>query len=44
MNRFKPRRLAAESLENRALLAGDITATVEGGVLRLVGDDGKSVV
>lgn len=44
MKRHKPRRLAAESLENRALLAGDITATVDGGVLRLVGDDAANGV
>lgn len=38
MNRLQPRRLAAETLENRALLAGNITAVVDGGVLRLTGD------
>lgn len=38
MNRLRPRRLAAETLENRALLAGNVTASLDGGVLRLTGD------
>lgn len=38
MKRFQRRRLAAETLENRALLAGDITASVEDGVLTITGD------
>jgi hypothetical protein len=44
MNRLQPRRLAAESLENRALLAGNITAVVDGGVLRLTGDGASNGV
>lgn len=35
---LKARRLAAETLENRALLAGNISASVHQGVLVLIGD------
>jgi hypothetical protein len=41
---LRTRRLAAETLENRALLAGDISAHVFGGVLVLVGDSAANGV
>lgn len=41
---LRTRRLAAETLESRALLAGDISAHVFGGVLVLVGDSADNGV
>jgi hypothetical protein len=38
MHRSQVRRLSAETLESRSLLAGDVTAVVDGGVLRITGD------